>query len=141
MIITFAGSRIGISHAQLDTIKNLLDQLKVSSDDIALHGCCTGADTDIHHICQKKDMTIVGYPAFADQYQLAEECDKRMPQMSPLKRNHAMVNRCTLVIAAPGTQKEQLRSGTWATIRYCKKLKKPLHVVYPDGKTETFNID
>ena len=41
-----------------------------------------------------------------------------------------------ILIATPKEKEEQLRSGTWATIRYAKKTKKIVFLVYPDGKYE-----
>lgn len=40
----------------------------------------------------------------------------------PLDRNHWMADISTEVYAFPRTAKEILRSGTWSTIRYAKKI-------------------
>jgi hypothetical protein len=39
-----------------------------------------------------------------------------------LQRNKDIVNNCNYLIACPYSNKEQLSSGVWSTIRYAKKL-------------------
>ena len=43
-----------------------------------------------------------------------------------LARNRRIVAQCTVLVAAPLTDKEELRSGTWATVRYARKAGKPV---------------
>jgi len=38
-----------------------------------------------------------------------------------------------LVLACPAQKREQLRSGTWATIRYARKTGVKMFVIFPDG--------
>ena len=54
-----------------------------------------------------------------------------------LERNHVIVNRSDIMVATPGQMEEQLRSGTWATIRYTRKQLKPLVIIWPDGTSIT----
>ena len=39
-----------------------------------------------------------------------------------------------MLIAFPSTQFEIQRSGTWQTIRYARKLKKKILIIYPNGE-------
>ena len=39
-------------------------------------------------------------------------------------RNKDIVNSCDILIACPENDKEVIRSGTWSTIRYAKKINK-----------------
>ncbi len=48
-------------------------------------------------------------------------------------RDKDIVNPAERMIAAPAGTTEELRSGTWATIRYARKKKVPLSIVWPDG--------
>ena len=52
-------------------------------------------------------------------------------------RNEHIVDEADVVVAAPATEMEQPRGGTWYTIRYARKVEKVLHVVGPDGTVET----
>ena len=45
-----------------------------------------------------------------------------------------IVNVCDVLIAAPSGP-EKLRSGTWSTVRYARKLHKNITIVLPDGST------
>lgn len=57
-----------------------------------------------------------------------------------LDRNHDIVDATDVLIAVPNSVKEELRSGTWATIRYAKRTKQPLMVIPPDGHILTLQI-
>lgn len=37
------------------------------------------------------------------------------------------------MIATPSSKEEELRSGTWSTVRYARKLRRPVTLIYPDG--------
>lgn len=50
-----------------------------------------------------------------------------------LQRNKVIVDRCGVLVAAPGEAQEQLRSGTWSTIRYARRVGRPVIMVLPDG--------
>jgi hypothetical protein len=50
-----------------------------------------------------------------------------------LARNRIIVDLTTELIAVPRGMTEELRSGTWATIRYAHRIRKPFTIVYPDG--------
>ena len=60
------------------------------------------------------------------------------PAKPPLDRNHDIVERCDLLIATPHTVEEQLRSGTWATIRYARKVHRPHYIIRPCGQLVTY---
>ena len=60
--------------------------------------------------------------------------------IKPLDRNKVMINRADLTYATPATDFETPRGGTWHSIRYAKKILRPLTIFYPSGKIETFNV-
>jgi outer membrane protein insertion porin family len=53
--------------------------------------------------------------------------------VTPLDRNRAIVDSCDVLIACPKGPEEQ-RSGTWATVRYARKQKKRIVIIWPDGE-------
>ena len=53
-----------------------------------------------------------------------------------LLRKKAIVRASQVVIVAPGTEQEILRSGTWQTVRFARKYKRPLTIIYPSGRVE-----
>lgn len=76
------------------------------------HGNAEGADKEADRITRlfKVRPTIKKHPAGRD----------------PLKRDRKIVAIVDVLIAAPKTDKEVLRSGTWATIRYARKKSIPI---------------
>lgn len=52
-----------------------------------------------------------------------------------MKRNDALVDFCDELIAFPKTSEEELRSGTWATIRRSQKAGKRVHLFALDGSS------
>lgn len=47
-----------------------------------------------------------------------------------MKRNDALVEHCDVLLAFPRTTQEQLRSGTWSTVRRARKAGKEVRI-YP----------
>lgn len=50
-----------------------------------------------------------------------------------LDRNKKIVDKSCLMVGAPHEKTEQLRSGTWSTIRYARHCGVPIITVFPDG--------
>jgi hypothetical protein len=53
-----------------------------------------------------------------------------------MERNHDVVHACDFLLALPGTDHEVVRSGTWATVRYARKIARGYQVVLPSETTE-----
>jgi hypothetical protein len=54
-----------------------------------------------------------------------------MHEVKPfIKRDKEIVDAVETMIATPAGA-EQVRSGTWTTIRYAKKQLKPVHIIMP----------
>jgi hypothetical protein len=89
------------------------------------HGDCVGADAEADDlIAQIGGCKIVIHPpdnprkrAFKTRYPGRIV----LPAKPYLMRNHDIVDATDILIAAPKTNEEELRSGTWATIRYAMK--------------------
>jgi acetylornithine deacetylase/succinyl-diaminopimelate desuccinylase-like protein len=107
------------------------------------HGDCVGADSEAHDIAAKSGYPIVIHPPSYNSKRAFCEKISTAQVLSPkwyIDRNHDIVDSSEIVLAAPGESTEQLRSGTWATIRYAKKKGKPLIIVFPDGSSKTLNM-
>jgi hypothetical protein len=50
-----------------------------------------------------------------------------------LVRNKDIVIETASLIAAPADPVEQLRSGTWSTVRFARQRGKPVFLILPDG--------
>ena len=122
MIIGFTGSRQGLRVEQILAIRGVLI---AKGPSFVIHGDCIGGDADFHKIASNLLIPIKLRPCVL-QHQRAfcigayEICDPE----APLSRNHKIVDECDELIAAPYGP-EKLRSGTWATIRYARKMGRP----------------
>lgn len=100
------------------------------------HGDCIGADEEAACHAHGVGFTVVGHPPLEERKRAYYESDTTEQAKDYLTRNHDIVDASNEMIAAPKHHYEEVRSGTWATIRYAAKIKKPLTVVWPDGTHE-----
>ena len=143
-IIGFSGSQCGLTDIQSTKLEALLTHLKPVE---AHHGGCIGADDIFHGLCSKLEIRVHlhlgcdknGYMPKTMLYNIPE-CDKCIVHIYETKpyldRNKDIVNACDILIACPSGP-EELRSGTWSTVRYAKKSKKEIVIIYPDGTYES----
>jgi hypothetical protein len=63
------------------------------------------------------------------------EAPKHMvkPEKAYLDRKRDIVRDTASLIAALAQPEEQLRSGTWSTVRFAKTVGKPVFLILPDG--------
>jgi hypothetical protein len=97
------------------------------------HGDCVGADAEAHDIAVALGWAAVIYPSNKDELRAWKSApDIRMPR-SPLSRKNDIVRAVELLIAVPAKSMEQRRSGTWPTVRFGIKLKRPVQIIQPAG--------
>ena len=126
--IGFTGNRYGLRPDQKTQIEALLDKYENIT---VSHGDCLGSDTDFHSLCTDykkahpdKTITIHIYPPDNQRLRGFNKGDVVMKERPYLERNMDIIKNCSLLIACPvDKNKEELRSGTWSTIRQAKKLK------------------
>ena len=135
MKIGFTGTRKGLTQYQKYKVDAFLKSCKIKA---AYHGGCHGADTDFHTIVSKICLHIYVLPGDAKQREnFIRKGDSFVLKPKPyLERNKDIVNNCNLLIVCPNSTKERLRSGTWATYRYAKKIGKPVVIFYPKEVTK-----
>ncbi len=115
MRIGFTGTRKGMSPVQKDQLRMVLLALTEANERHEFHhGAAEGADWEADAMTVSLDRNI---------RRTRHEFDG---DGSPLERNLRIVKASDILIAAPDTDKEQLRSGTWATVRYARKARKPV---------------
>jgi hypothetical protein len=135
LVVGFTGTQVGMTDKQKRTFKDLIPELNPS---VFRHGDCIGADEQAHKVVRKHThaQIIVHPPDKVDKRAFCEG-DKVLAVKPYLNRNHDIVDDSDLLIACPREFKEQLRSGTWATIRYARSKRKPVYIIWPDGTMET----
>jgi hypothetical protein len=140
MIIGFTGSRKGITLMQKQFVAQILKENQATHVN---HGDCVGADESFHEISHNLQLSISVFPP--DKSSLRAHCSPEgegvlHPEEGFLKRNHRIVDSSDILIACPESSKEQLRSGTWSTVRYARKKGKRVLLVpavYDIGKIKT----
>lgn len=55
------------------------------------------------------------------------------PEAPPLERNRVITERIHWLIAVPRQDAEELRSGTWSTVRYAREIGCPVYLIRSDG--------
>ena len=139
MILGFTGTQKGSTPMQSRTFLSIIKQVNI---DEFHHGDCLGCDDEMDDLILQQGTFRVTHPpineikrAFCHKKvhsTLTTAC-RVLPAKDYIPRNHDIVNVSDWMIAMPHEYQEQRRSGTWATIRYAKKIKKPLTIIFPDG--------
>lgn len=138
--IGFTGTRRGMSELQLQRCKKFLTRFKKRFDNVEVHhGDCFGADSDFHDLCVNvfrdapERLRIVVHPPSNPTFRAYKTFENQIvqPSFDYLVRNKNIVDSVEYMIATPLEEFEKLRSGTWSTVRYARRNKKKLKVVYP----------
>lgn len=131
----FTGTQDGMNAYQKIGIHKILLALKKNGYGQFHHGDCVGADAQAHEIANDMNYTIVIHPPINPKKRAyCKNAYEVKPEKEYLDRNHDIVDETDLLIATPKGE-EELRSGTWSTIRYAKKQNKNIVIIYPN-KTE-----
>ena len=128
MKIGFTGTQIGTTTAQ----RAVLMQLLVAGTEFH-HGDCVGADENAHAIASSLGLRTVCHPPINPAKRAFTENDETREPKDYIARNHDIVDETDFLLATPKFNAEELRSGTWATIRYAKKSGKRVGIIFPDG--------
>lgn len=106
------------------------------------HGVCVGADKQAHEYAKAEGWRIVGHPPIIETWMAASiwnELDEIREAKQYLIRNADIVDETDILIACPRNQLQEWRSGTWATIRYARTLKRPIVKIYGNGTIQVEN--
>lgn len=142
MILGFTGTQGDVTPAQADTLQRVLESFRFTE---FRHGDCVGADALGHQIALKiknaDEGRVTPYiaihpPDDEKKRAFCQGADVILPAEPYIQRNHSIVNHSEVLIAVPSTANEQLRSGTWATVRYARSAGLLIIRVNPDGSTE-----
>lgn len=120
--VGFTGTQHGMTGDQLDLVEDVLHQLKHERGfNTFHHGDCIGADAEAHRIARRLDYYIVLHPPVDNSKRAFCDFDESLVPLPYLERNRAIVRAVIRLIVTPKETDEQLRSGTWSTVRYAKK--------------------
>lgn len=133
----FTGTRNKPTPVQIFVMHRWLQRM-LGEDDEFHHGDCVGADESAHGFVTnlqvlRPGLIVVGHPPVDESRRAFCLCDQTWMPKPFLDRNHDIVNATDWLLALPATEQEVQRSGTWATIRYARRQRKPIVIIYPDG--------
>lgn len=141
MNIGFTGTQQGMTKAQKDAV--FREFLGLDDDPVEVHhGMCVGADEEFEEIVgtvpwKEGRPLIIGHPGvvngFPKKRSLKSRPDFVVPAKEMLDRNRDIVVVTDELWATPGGFTEELRSGTWSTIRRALRAGKKIRYFWPDG--------
>ena len=132
MSVGITGTKEGLTEEQFSIAKDLFGVLWMTE----IHaGDCVGVDAEIVTLVKELQPSVktVGHPPTNPDFRAFLEYDEERSCKPYLKRNHDIVNESEYMFAFPKETKEVRRSGTWATVRYARKVGKQVLIIYPDG--------
>jgi len=144
MEIGFTGSRHGMSASARAKVQALfMIHWTINSANTLRHGDCTGSDEEAFKIAKALGFLTYAYPAsnVSERWLAKTKSDLVMVPLPALERNTIIVSESTILIATVQgftSNQAQMRSGTWATVRYAKKEGIPFWLVNPLGQAQFY---
>ena len=142
MILGFTGTREEPTSEQK---RHLLEYILENIPTEFHHGCCVGSDEFSHRVakgCLDLGLEqIVLHPPDKTRFEMAYTDWDYVncvwwPRKPYLDRNYDIIREADKMIALPKGPEQKRGSGTWSTIRHTLNAKKPLAIIWPDGKIE-----
>lgn len=133
--VGITGTREGCNEVQYVKLQNLVHLLKKQGAESAHHGDCIGVDHEFAIFADNCDYVTHCYPPTNDKFRAFHDSDWIYAEKDYMERDKDIVNVSQLMLCVPKTEKEMMRgSGTWATIRYCRKVDKTHIIILPSGQ-------
>jgi hypothetical protein len=142
--IGFTGTQKGLTRKQNERLRSKFRDYLLEYWFLH-HGDCIGGDDEADTIGKEYNAHRIIHPPLNPIKRAF--CNTKggdysiLPEKDYIPRNHDIVDSVSKLIACPKEKEEQLRSGTWATIRYARKKKLPIFIIYPNGDTESINCN
>jgi hypothetical protein len=134
--VGFTGTQAGMTDRQLAAVRATLLLARLGESVVtARHGDCVGADAEFHEIARSLNYDLIGHPPDDDSRRAFCEFDYAYEPRPYLERDDDIARSSSVLVAAP-RREETRRSGTWTTVRYARKLGRPIILVWPDGRVE-----
>lgn len=140
--IGFTGTRVGMTASQHARLVALLVELDPAEFH---HGDCVGADEQAHEVVRRfivpgatvirtldqvwGGCRIVIHPPHSQKYRANCKGDEMRFVKDYIIRNHDIVDETDVLVAAPKSPEEEMRSGTWATIRYAMRIGRRVEII------------
>lgn len=142
----FTGTREGMTAAQLRALADWLTRHALREFH---HGAAIEADEQAVGLVRNQRIDVPEAPGPYDWWRVIahpsdlkdqtsqkalEWSDRRMDPLPPLVRNrNIVICGADVLLAAPKEHLEIVRSGTWATVRFARKVGRPVVLFLPSG--------
>ena len=124
--VGFTGTRQGMSDHQKETLRRAMEAATMDGiENILHHGDCKGADAEAHAIAVDLGWDIIIHPPI--KRIMRAYCGDGaiiLPPMNYLDRDREIARVSNFIFAAPKSDTEESRSGTWYTVRYARSIGK-----------------
>ena len=136
--IGFTGTHLGMTEAQKKSFTSFMMQRNnlpdPSDPSVIFHqGDCIGADDEARVIAINVGFRVESHPPDNPKARAYGPADFTHEPKPYLERDQDIVNASSVLLAAPSGKKEQVRSGTWYTVRRARDKGIPITFFYPDG--------
>ena len=134
MIVGFTGTRHGLEIGQKHALHLWLEN-NAPRLEFFHHGAQVGADSEAVELITtwlRDRPVIVAHPGPSACPRAIRNSTELRPEKPYLARNLDIARECQLLLACP-MGPEEVRSGTWATVRYARTLRRQIVIFWPDG--------
>lgn len=132
--VGFTGTSEPVSLVQLEIVGRLLTAFRNASRGERVefhHGDCVESDEHAARAAHEAGLWVVGHPPTNPYKRAFVQCDELRDEYPYLIRNGHIVAESDVLVATPQQADEQVRSGTWATVRRARKAGLPVVLVTP----------
>ena len=128
--IGFTGTRDMLPEERYNSLTDYLKKCLLTEGAYLHHGDCIGSDAMAHMIATTLGYKIHIHPPINESARAFCNGDVMHKAKDYLDRNKDIVNVSDLLIAMPKNPKmEELKSGTWSTVRYAKRNDKEVIII------------
>lgn len=136
----FTGTREGMNEKQQEAFLKFIESFKDEIEFVS-HGDCEGADLQFDIICHEFGLRRRLYPSTSKTRCFSERerplnCFVMQDPKPPFERNGDIIEPCNLLVACSRLQEEELRSGTWMTVRLARRKGLQTIIFWPDGSMQ-----
>jgi hypothetical protein len=141
--VGFTGTKNGMKPNQREELREYLTKLFELGYRVFHHGDCIGADAQAARIAKDIGFYLICHPGHPKDknntmFRAFTDFNDEVREAKPfIARDHDIVDESNTMVATPAGE-EVPRSGTWTTVRYARKRRKSLHIIYPPLKLNTF---
>jgi len=128
--VGFSGTRRGMTREQSRALRRSLASF---GEAILHHGDAVGADAEAHEQAVALGWSVIIHPPINEAWRARKVASEERAPKPHLVRNKDIVDETELLIAAPAEAVEILRSATWSTVRYARRLGRPIWIIRPDA--------